>query len=150
MRKCRGWQEHLGHILHMPLRVNLSHAVGCCARQGHSCASHAQLLQAGPTSGCREEEEKREKMKKNSGMGDGRWEEGKERHDGSLWLRGGASQPSNATNPWRNTPCTPCCSAPAMLCMSQIWFKWRQKGQIPVENGKEGRKGAKGKRLSEH
>lgn len=44
----------------------------------------------------------------------------------------------------------PACSAPAMLCVSQIWFKWRQKGQNPVENGKEGRVGAKGKRLSEH
>lgn len=84
-------------------------------------------------------------------MEDGRWEEGKARHDESFWLRGGASQPSNTTNPWRNTPCTPCkCSAPAMLCMSQMWFKWRQKGQNAVENGKEGREGAKGKRLSEH
>lgn len=33
---------------------------------------------------------KREKMKKNMGMGHGRWEEGKTRHDRPLWLRGGA------------------------------------------------------------
>lgn len=39
---------------------------------------------------------------------------------------------------------------PLLLFMSQIWFKWRQKGQDAVGNGKEGREGAKGKRLSEH
>lgn len=44
----------------------------------------------------------------------------------------------------------PVWSAPALLFMSEIWFKWRQKGQDAVGNGKEGREGAKGKRLSEH
>lgn len=38
------------------------------------------------------------------------WEAGngrKARHDKFIWLRDEASQPVNATNPWRNLLCTP-------------------------------------------
>lgn len=71
------------------LRVNLSRAVGCCARQGHSCASHAQLRGQHPP---RAAEESRKEREKEEEHGDGRWEMGgrQGRHDGSFWLRGGA------------------------------------------------------------
>ena len=41
----------------------------------------------------------------------------------------------------------PAWNALALLFTSQIWFKWRQKGQDAVGNRKEAREGAKGKRL---
>lgn len=88
-------------------------------------------------------------------MGEGRWEMGdgrKARQDVMDLFGKGVVHHSQAMQQiLGETPLArPACSAPAMLCVSQIWVKWRQKGQNPVENGKEGRVGAKGKRLLEH
>lgn len=82
MRKCRGWQEHLGHILHMPRGVNLSHAVGCVSG---TQLCFTRTAPAGSTLlGVQGRGGKRGKMKKNMGMGDGGWERG----DGR-WEMGG-------------------------------------------------------------
>lgn len=116
-------------------------------------ASHARTAPAGRSHlGMEGEREKREKRKRGKGTGDRRREEGEARQDLMNFFGYGMTHCSRSMQRIlrETSPARPAWSAPALPFASQIWFKWRQKGQDAVGNGKGGREGAKGRRLSEH
>lgn len=98
-------------------------------------ASHAHMAVADRSHlGWKEKEkrEKKERRRRGGETGGGK----KVRHGKTQWIfspKGWCIAASQCNESLEKQP--------LLLFMSQIWFKWRQKGQDAVGNGKEGRKG---------